>query len=60
MLVLLLSFRIAVWFKNRQFNKLMIPTGRKMLVVVAKQTVFPETVSERQGVTRKGWVDHEP
>jgi sulfoxide reductase heme-binding subunit YedZ len=60
MLVLLLSFRIAVWFKNRQFNKLMIPTGRKMLVVVAKQTVFPETVSERQGVPRKSWVDHEP
>lgn len=60
MLVLLLSFRIVVWFKNRQFNKLMIPTGRKMVVVVAKQTVFHEAVSERQGVPRNSLMDREP
>lgn len=58
--VLLLGFRIAVWLKNRQFNKLMIPAGRKVLVVVTKQAVIPETVHERQVTLRNGWTDPEP
>ena len=32
-LVLLLGFRLAVWFKNRKFTKMMIPTTRKIKVV---------------------------
>lgn len=32
-LTLLLAFRLAVWFKNRKFAKLMIPTTRKIKVV---------------------------
>ena len=32
-LALLLGFRLAVWFKNRKFNKMMIPTTRKIRVV---------------------------
>ena len=34
-LSLLLLFRLAVWFKNRQFTKMMIPTTRKIRVVKA-------------------------
>ena len=43
-LVLLLGFRLAVWFKNRKFTKMMIPTTRKIKVVKvdssADQTSF--------------------
>ncbi len=29
-IVFLLGFRLAVWFKNRQYNKLMLPKGRSL------------------------------
>ncbi|MFI3187343.1 MAG: protein-methionine-sulfoxide reductase heme-binding subunit MsrQ [Methylococcaceae bacterium] len=32
LIALLLSFRIAVWLKNRQFNKMMIPTRNKIII----------------------------
>lgn len=35
-LTLLLAFRLAVWFKNRKFAKLMIPTTRKIKVLKAE------------------------
>ncbi|WP_262965613.1 protein-methionine-sulfoxide reductase heme-binding subunit MsrQ [Methylobacter psychrophilus] len=47
-IILLLSFRVAVWFKNRKFNKMMIPTGQKVQVMVAKQVVMSETIREPQ------------
>lgn len=32
LIVLLLGFRIAVWLKNRQFNKMMIPARKKIII----------------------------
>jgi len=58
--VLLLGFRIAVWFKNRQFSNMMIPVGRKMLVAAAKQLVKPEAIRELQGALRKGPLNRDP
>ncbi|UOA10504.1 sulfite oxidase heme-binding subunit YedZ [Methylobacter sp. S3L5C] len=52
-IILLLSFRVAVWFKNRKFNKMMIPTGQKVQVIVAKQVVIPETIREPQVIVLK-------
>lgn len=45
-IVLLLGFRVAVWFKNRKFNKMMIPIGQKVQVMAAKQVVIPEAIRE--------------
>jgi sulfoxide reductase heme-binding subunit YedZ len=58
--VLLLGFRIAVWFKNRQFSNMMIPAGRKVWVAAAKQLVKPETIRELQGAFRKGPLNRDP
>jgi sulfoxide reductase heme-binding subunit YedZ len=60
LVILLLGFRIAVWLKNRQFSKMMIPTSRKVLVIQTKQAVIPEVVRERQGTVRNGWMDRKP
>ncbi len=38
-LSLLLLFRVAVWFKNRKFTKMMIPTTRKIRVVKVDSAV---------------------
>ncbi len=38
-LVILLGFRLAVWFKNRKFTKMMIPTTRKIKVVKLDSSV---------------------
>jgi sulfoxide reductase heme-binding subunit YedZ len=44
-IILLLGFRIAVWFKNRQFNKMMIPTTKSVSVASIKQlSIFNQTV----------------
>jgi sulfoxide reductase heme-binding subunit YedZ len=44
-IILLLGFRIAVWFKNRQFNKMMIPTTKRVSVASIKQvSIFDQTV----------------
>lgn len=59
-IVLLLGFRVAVWFKNHQFNKMMIPIGGKALAVTAKQVVIPEAVCERQRTLQRGWISREP
>jgi sulfoxide reductase heme-binding subunit YedZ len=47
--VLLLGFRVAVWFKTRQFNKMMIPSSKRVLVVAAKQVAMSDTIREQQG-----------
>jgi sulfoxide reductase heme-binding subunit YedZ len=60
LVILLLGFRIAVWLKNRQFSKMMIPTSRKLLVIQTKQAVIPKAVRERQGTVRNGWMDRKP
>ena len=36
-LSILLMFRVAVWFKNRKFNKMMIPTTKRIKVVTVKK-----------------------
>ncbi|MCX7098074.1 MAG: sulfoxide reductase heme-binding subunit YedZ [Methylococcales bacterium] len=36
-LCLLLGFRVLVWFKNRQFTKMMIPSGQKLARFTEKQ-----------------------
>ena len=44
-IILLLSFRIAVWIKNRQFNKMMIPTTKKVVVAsIEKVSIVDQTV----------------
>lgn len=44
---LLLVFRVLVWAKNRQLNKMMIPTGRRVLALAEKQGEIPETIRKR-------------
>lgn len=44
---LLLSFRVLVWLKNRQLNKMMIPTGRRRLTLPEEQGEMPETIRKR-------------
>lgn len=44
---LLLGFRVLVWAKNRQLNKMMIPTGRRVLALAEKQGEIPETIRKR-------------
>ncbi len=46
-LSLLLLFRLAVWFKNRQFTKMMIPTTRKIRVVKADAVRVDQTLAGR-------------
>jgi sulfoxide reductase heme-binding subunit YedZ len=41
---LLLSFRVLAWFKNRQLNKMMIPTGRQTVVLTEEQDEIAETL----------------
>ena len=48
-IVLLLGFRVAVWFKNRKFNKMMIPSSQRVLVMPVKQMVMSEIIREQQG-----------
>ena len=48
LIVLLLGFRVAVWFKNRKFNKMMIPTSKRLVVVPINPVVIPETIPEPQ------------
>ena len=44
-IILLLSFRIADWIKNRQFNKMMIPTTKKVVVAsIEKVSIVDQTV----------------
>jgi len=45
---LLLSFRILVWVKNRQFSRMMIPTGQRILAVAEKQGVMPVVIRKRR------------
>lgn len=45
--LLLLSFRVLVWLKNRQLNKMMIPTGRRRLTLPEEQGEMPETIRKR-------------
>lgn len=59
-IVLLLSFRVAVWFKSRKFNKMMIPTGRRLVVVPVKQVVMPEIITERRATMQKSRMNREP
>lgn len=58
--VLLLGFRLAVWFKNYQFNKMMIPTGQRVLSVQAKQVVMPESIRARQAILQKSRLKRKP
>ncbi len=44
---LLLFFRVSVWVKNRQLNKLMIPTGQKVLPLTEESEAITETVRKR-------------
>ena len=44
---LLLSFRVLVWVKNQQLNKMMIPTGRRVLALAEEQGEISETIHER-------------
>ncbi len=45
---LLLGFRVLVWVKNRQVNKMMIPTGRRTLALAEEQSEVPETIHKRR------------
>ncbi len=45
---LLLGFRVLVWVKNRQLNKLMIPTGRQMLAFAEEQEPMPKAIGKRR------------
>ena len=51
--LLLLGFRIAVWFKNRKFNKMMIPTTRRVVVVAIKKVSKIEQTAELPGIILK-------
>jgi methionine sulfoxide reductase heme-binding subunit len=44
---LLLGFRVLVWVKNRQINKMMIPTGKRVLSLMEEEAM-PETIRKRQ------------
>lgn len=43
---LLLSFRVLVWVKNRQLNKMMIPPGRQVPTLAQEQSEIPETIHD--------------
>ncbi|MGZ4954505.1 MAG: sulfite oxidase heme-binding subunit YedZ [Methylobacter sp.] len=44
---LLLGFRVLVWVKNRQLNRMMIPAGKRMLALM-EEDVMPETIRKRR------------
>jgi sulfoxide reductase heme-binding subunit YedZ len=46
---LLLAFRVAQWFKNRKFTKMMIPTTRRIKVVAVDKVLKPERSNDLQG-----------
>lgn len=46
-LCILLGFRVLVWFKNRQFTRLMIPTGQRA-ALFNEQQVMSESITEAQ------------
>ena len=48
-IILLLAFRVAVWFKNRKFIKMMIPTTRRIKVVSVVKALNPELSIDLQG-----------
>ena len=50
---LLLSFRVAQWFKNRKFTKMMIPTTRRIKVVSVAKVFNPELSIDLQGPVLK-------
>jgi sulfoxide reductase heme-binding subunit YedZ len=50
---LLLAFRVAQWFKNRKFTKMMIPTTRRIKVVSVAKVLNPELSMELQGPVLK-------
>ena len=52
---LLLAFRFLVWVKNRKFNKMMIPTRKKVLVLPKKTIGVSETIVEQQGIMLDSW-----
>ena len=61
LIILLLGFRVAVWFKNRKFNKMMIPTSKKLVVVaVINPVVIPETIAEPQEIILKSLRNRAP
>jgi hypothetical protein len=41
--------RLAVRFKNRKFNKMMIPSTQRVLVMPIKQMAMSEIIGEQQG-----------
>ncbi len=45
---LLLAFRFLVWVKNRKFNKMMIPTRKKALVLPVRQIEASEAIVEQR------------
>ena len=45
----MLAFRVAVWFKNRKFIKMMIPTTRRIKVVSVVKALNPELSIDLQG-----------
>ncbi len=57
--IVLLGFRVLVWLKNRKFNKMMIPTRKKILVLPVKQDDVLAGISDKQGITVESWVDDE-
>ncbi len=50
---LLLAFRVALWFKNRKFTKMMIPTTRRIKVVSVVKALNPELSIDLQGPVLK-------
>lgn len=54
---LLLGFRVSVWFKNRIFIKMMIPTGQRLLVEPVQQVEMSETINDQQSSMLVGQVN---
>jgi sulfoxide reductase heme-binding subunit YedZ len=52
-ILLLLAFRVALWFKNRKFTKMMIPTTRRIKVVSVAKVFNPELSIDIQGPVLK-------
>ena len=51
--------RLAVRFKNRKFNKMMIPSSQRVLVMPIKQMAMCEKIGEQQEMLR-GLMNREP
>jgi len=52
-ILLLLAFRVALWFKNRKFTKMMIPTTRRIKVVSVAKAFNPELSIDLQSPVLK-------